>query len=203
MKQILFYFLFCILLSTPAYVFSKKNKVYTSEYKCDVCKAIVEEIEHDISKVDPAKTIQVGSFRVDPNGKTRTVQKKYARSETHVSELVDDVCGKISENYIEFDDDKKTKRMKRLTTMDGKINGNIDYNQLMEDVKNGGEGDITKKGKTIKFQCNKVVEQMEDDLMEYFQNDDEDKPDAHTMCAELTDYCKKKPKSEEKKKEEL
>ena len=38
------------------------------------CRAIVSEIEHNVSKVDPKKTIEVGSFRVDPNGKTRTIQ---------------------------------------------------------------------------------------------------------------------------------
>lgn len=39
-----------------------------------VCKAVVDEVEYSISQVDPNKKIQLGSYRIDPNGKTRTVQ---------------------------------------------------------------------------------------------------------------------------------
>ena len=34
----------------------------------------MNEVDYSVSKIDPKKKIDVGSFRVDPNGKTRTVQ---------------------------------------------------------------------------------------------------------------------------------
>ena len=34
----------------------------------------MNEVEHSVNQVDPKKKIDVGSFRVDPDGKTRTIQ---------------------------------------------------------------------------------------------------------------------------------
>ena len=36
----------------------------------------MHEVEHSVSQIDPKKKIDVGSFRVDSNGKTKTVQVK-------------------------------------------------------------------------------------------------------------------------------
>jgi len=37
-----------------------------------VCRALVDEVNYGISQVDPKKTVQVGSFRVDGNGNQNT-----------------------------------------------------------------------------------------------------------------------------------
>nr|XP_004225596.1 protein canopy homolog 2-like [Ciona intestinalis] len=71
---------------------------------CGACKAIMHEVDYSIQQVDPNKKIDVGSFRVDPNGKTRTVQKSYARSESHLTGLLERVCSEISDNYVESKD---------------------------------------------------------------------------------------------------
>jgi len=156
---------------------------------CDICKAILDEVNHGIKGIDPAKTIQVGSYRVDPNGKIRTVEKKYARSETHVSELLDGVCEKLSSDYVETKVDGK-KRMKRIVTMDGVMSGEVDFKALVDDAVKTGS-DPTKKGKDIKFTCEKLVETLEDDLMEYFQKEDESGKSTQELCEDFTDYCKK------------
>lgn len=39
-----------------------------------VCRAMVDEVNYSISKVDPKKTIQVGSFRVDSRGNQGTYE---------------------------------------------------------------------------------------------------------------------------------
>lgn len=36
-----------------------------------VCKAVVDEIENEVDKIDPHKKIDVGSFRLDGNGNVR------------------------------------------------------------------------------------------------------------------------------------
>ncbi|KAA8587598.1 hypothetical protein FQN60_016460, partial [Etheostoma spectabile] len=35
---------------------------------CSACKAIVDELNYSISQVDPKKTINVGGFRLNPDG---------------------------------------------------------------------------------------------------------------------------------------
>ena len=39
-----------------------------------VCRALVDEVNYAIGKVDPKKTIQVGSFRVDSKGNQGTYE---------------------------------------------------------------------------------------------------------------------------------
>ncbi|GCB63754.1 hypothetical protein scyTo_0013243, partial [Scyliorhinus torazame] len=52
-----------LLLLLPQVRGAKDPEVY-----CGVCRALVAEIDWAIKKVDPKKTIQVGSFRISPDG---------------------------------------------------------------------------------------------------------------------------------------
>jgi len=48
---------------------SGKSKLFdSSTLKCLVCQSMVDEFKYSIDKVDPRKTIETGSFRVDGNG---------------------------------------------------------------------------------------------------------------------------------------
>ena len=38
------------------------------------CRALVDELEWEISQVDPKKTIQMGSFRINPDGSQSVVE---------------------------------------------------------------------------------------------------------------------------------
>ena len=53
-----------------------------------VCRALVDEVNYAIGKVDPKKTIQVGSFRVDSKGNQGTyevrIQEMKLRTFTYV-----------------------------------------------------------------------------------------------------------------------
>ncbi|KAK7945289.1 hypothetical protein WMY93_001017 [Mugilogobius chulae] len=53
---------------------------------CSACRAIVEEMNFSISQVDPKKTVNVGSFRLSPDG---TIKDK--KCETVREELEDDI----------------------------------------------------------------------------------------------------------------
>ncbi|XP_061925653.1 protein canopy-1-like, partial [Entelurus aequoreus] len=46
---------------------------------CSACRAVVDELKHSISQVDPKKTINVGSFRLQPDG-SMTDKKMQSRS---------------------------------------------------------------------------------------------------------------------------
>lgn len=191
-------FLFMLYLQVNQIEAKKKQKINVKKYMCDICSAIVDEAEHMISKVDPKKTVQVGSFRVNPDGKTRTVTKKFSRSESHIEELLEDkVCKDITDNYSEYKDKNGLQRLQRMVTYDGKMNPDLDFAALQAGTqelneKGGGPPDTTKQ---ISFKCNEMIEGIEDDLMEYLQNDDKDKMSTAEFCAEVN-YCPPKSKDE-------
>jgi len=174
-------------------VVAKKNK---SLY-CGVCKAVVDEVEYSISQVDPNKKIQLGSYRIDPNGKTRTVQKSFARSETHISELLESVCKEVTDNYVVAKDAKTgKKKLNRMVTRDGKMSGDVDFSALMEDAQKSPETPPDSKSKKVKFACESFVEDYEDELMQHFKSEDET---VESLCLDATDYCEEddfQPKDE-------
>ena len=48
---------------------AKKEPMFSSaNLSCLVCKALVEEIEGAINKIDPAKKVEVGSHRINGDG---------------------------------------------------------------------------------------------------------------------------------------
>ena len=63
---------------------------------------MMEEVEYAITAVDPKKKIQTGSFRVGPDGELTGVKKiQYARSETHLTEVLEVVCERFKD-YAEM-----------------------------------------------------------------------------------------------------
>nr|CAB3232316.1 protein canopy homolog 2-like [Phallusia mammillata] len=163
---------------------------------CGTCKAIVSEIEHGVGQVDPKKKIDVGSFRVAPDGKTRTVQKSYARSETHLTELLENVCNEVSENYVESKDANTGKmQLKRMVTHDGKMSGDVDFQQLMEDSKNqDAKTPPDTKTKKVKFACESIIEDYEDDFLHHFKKDSPEI--AMKICADAAELCSSTEKDE-------
>lgn len=192
-------FISMLLLQMNHVEAKKKKKPNLKKYMCDICSAIINEAEHMISQVDPKKTVQVGSFRISPDGKTRTVTKKFSRSESHIEDLIQDkVCNDIKENYSEYKDKSGLQRLQRMVTYDGKMNPDLDFAALQagteeHNKKGGGPQDTTKQ---ISFKCSEMIESFEDDLKEYLQNDDGDKMSAAEFCAEQS-YCPKVAKSKE------
>jgi len=169
----------------------------TRDLYCGVCKAVVDEVEYSISQVDPNKKIQLGSYRIDPNGKTRTVQKSFARSETHISELLESVCKEVTDNYV-LAKDKETgkKKLNRMVTRDGKMSGDVDFSALMEDAQNTKDTPPDAKSKKVKFACESFVEDYEDELIQHFKTEEET---VQALCADVADFCSEddfKPKDE-------
>uniref|UniRef100_A0A3P9CEE9 Canopy FGF signaling regulator 1 n=1 Tax=Maylandia zebra TaxID=106582 RepID=A0A3P9CEE9_9CICH len=81
---------------------------------CSACKAIVDELNHSISQVDPKKTINVGSFRLNPDGTMKDKKVPFARSETHLSELLDSVCNSMSDYALYVDPITQHKQYRRF-----------------------------------------------------------------------------------------
>ncbi|XP_065901749.1 protein canopy homolog 2-like [Dysidea avara] len=143
---------------------------------CGACKMIIEELEYSIKKENPKKMIDVGSYRLDSQGKMPGSRKiKYAGSEAHVTELLEGVCNSASDYAVSTDSSTGRKDYIRLNARDGESIS----------ISNAAIGSDTTE--SLKNACHKIVGEYEDDIIDLFV--------AKTfnvkkeLCEEMTDYC--------------
>ncbi|KAM9349551.1 protein canopy-1 [Symphorus nematophorus] len=148
---------------------------------CSACKAIVDELNYSISQVDPKKTINVGGFRLSPDGTMKDKKIPFARSEAHLSELLDGVCNSMSDYALHVDPDTQLKQYRRFAPRASGATGDF------PDFKNF-QFDGPEASNALKFACETVVEELEDDIISLFSQDTEH---VHTeLCNRISDYCK-------------
>uniref|UniRef100_A0A6I8PEQ4 Canopy FGF signaling regulator 2 n=1 Tax=Ornithorhynchus anatinus TaxID=9258 RepID=A0A6I8PEQ4_ORNAN len=138
----------------------------SQDLRCGACRALVDELEWEISRVDPKKTIQMGSFRINPDGSQSVVEVPYARSEAHLTELLERVCEQMKEYGEQPDPGGQRKN----------------YVRVAAGVRL--DGDITS---SLKFACESIVEEFEDELIEFFSHEAENVKDR--LCSKRTDLC--------------
>ncbi|NWR39826.1 CNPY2 protein, partial [Tachuris rubrigastra] len=147
----------------------------SQDLHCGACRALVDELEWEISQVDPRKTIQMGSFRINPDGSQSVVEVPYARSEAHLTELLERVCEKMKEYGEKMDPATHRKSYVRVISHDGtKMN--------LSGVK--FDGDVTS---SLKFACESIAEEYEDELIEFLSHEAENVKDR--LCSKRTDLC--------------
>uniref|UniRef100_A0A4W6CVP8 Canopy FGF signaling regulator 1 n=1 Tax=Lates calcarifer TaxID=8187 RepID=A0A4W6CVP8_LATCA len=131
---------------------------------CSACKAIVDELNYSISQVDPKKTINVGSFRLNPDGTMKDKKVPLVRSETYLSELLEGVCSSMSDYALHVDPDTQHKQYKRFAPRSSGATGDF------PDFKNF-QFDGPEASNTLKFACETIVEELEDDIISLFSQD--------------------------------
>ncbi|XP_037537986.1 protein canopy-1 [Nematolebias whitei] len=167
-----------ILLS--AFINSSQSKRDMVLY-CSACKAIVEELNHSISQVDPKKTINVGSFRLNPDGTMKDKKVPFARSETHLSELLDQVCNSMSDYALYTDPDTQSRQYRRFAPRSSEAMGDFpDFKQFHFDGPEASDA--------LKFACETVVEELEDDIVSLFSQDGKNMEEE--LCNRVSGYCK-------------
>ncbi|KAK1173996.1 protein canopy-1-like [Acipenser oxyrinchus oxyrinchus] len=133
---------------------------------CSACRAVVEELNYSIKQVDPKKTIQVGNFRFAPDGSQKHSKVPFARSETHLTELMEEVCNHMNNYSLYVDPETKEKLYKRFAPRDGdpdkSMLGNLQHFQC-------GDGPDTSK--SLKFACESIVEEYEDDIISLYAHE--------------------------------
>ncbi|XP_069580763.1 protein canopy-1 [Brachyistius frenatus] len=146
---------------------------------CSACEAIVDELDYSIRQVDPKKTINVGSFRLNPDGTMKDKKVPLARSETHLSELLDEVCNSMSDYALYVDPSTQNRRYRRFAPRSGAAGEFPDFNNFQFD---GPEAP-----NALKFACETVVEELEDDIVSAFSRDVEN---VHQeLCNRVSDFC--------------
>ncbi|KAM4556720.1 protein canopy-1 [Fundulus diaphanus] len=147
---------------------------------CSACKAILDELNYSISQVDPKKTINVGSFRLNPDGTITDKKVPFARSETHLSELLDGVCNSMSDYALYVDPDTQHKQYRRFAP---RSSGS---SEDFPDFKNF-QFDGPEASNNLKFACETLVEELEDDIISLLGQDEENVQEE--LCYRVSDYC--------------
>ncbi|XP_023660494.2 protein canopy-1 [Paramormyrops kingsleyae] len=147
---------------------------------CSACRALADELNYSISRVDPKKTIHVGSFRLNPDGSLDDKKVPLARSETHLTELLEEVCNSMSDYGLHVDPDTKEKSYKRFAPRDS---GGGDFPDLKHFQFDGPHG-----SESLKFACESIVEDYEDEIISLFTQGEDHVVD--TLCSKLSGHCR-------------
>ncbi|XP_030052641.1 protein canopy homolog 2 [Microcaecilia unicolor] len=147
----------------------------SQDLHCGACRALVDELEWEISQVDPKKTIQLGSFRINPDGSQSVTEIPYSRSEAHLTELLERVCENMLNYGEKMDSSTHRKTYVRVLSRDGT---KMDLSGVKVD------GDVTSG---LKFACERIAEEHEDELIELFSHEQDNVKDR--LCSKRTDLC--------------
>lgn len=195
----------------------------------------MDELEWEIAQVDPRKTIQMGSFRINPDGSQSVVevspeaeggggaavsglqpgsypgipspdpplhpppapQVPYARSEAHLTELLERICEKMKEYGEKADPTTQRKSYVRVISHDGtkldlsgvKIDGDV-ASSLKFAVRAGvaaGLGAprvLLVTPRVVRLQCESIAEEYEDELIEFLSHEADNVKDR--LCSKRT-----------------
>uniref|UniRef100_A0A8C5MDV6 Saposin B-type domain-containing protein n=1 Tax=Leptobrachium leishanense TaxID=445787 RepID=A0A8C5MDV6_9ANUR len=160
-----------VFVSLVSFAFARRGQ----DLHCGACRALIDEIEWEISQVDPKKTIQKGSFRINPDGTQSITEVPYARTEAHLMELLERVCENMRDYGEKTDPDTDRKTYVRVLSRDGKRMDASSTNIDSEIISN------------LKFTCERIVEEYEDELIEFFSHETENVKDK--LCSKRTDLC--------------
>ncbi|KAL6467516.1 hypothetical protein MHYP_G00231930 [Metynnis hypsauchen] len=162
-------------------VFSKRAEGKRDEVLyCSACVAIADELRYSISQIDPKKTVNVGGFRLNPDGSMTEKTVPLARSETHLSELLDGVCNNMSDYALYEDPDTKEQSYKRFAPRSSDAVNFPDFKNFKFAGPEGSE--------SLKFACETIVEELEEDIISLFTREEERV--ALKLCSEVSGHCK-------------
>lgn len=155
--------------------------VDNSELRCEVCCRLVEEIQHNVSAVDPSLVVQVANFRLDGDGNQPKRTMPLAQSQMYLTEVMDSVCEKM-EDYVRA----TFKANGSLVVMPLLVGGQM--NPLMSDVNLVQDSDLNK---SLQYYCEDIVNDIEDDIVRIMKSKDIDHA-VHSICTKITQLCPNK-----------
>ncbi|KAF2897659.1 hypothetical protein ILUMI_08526 [Ignelater luminosus] len=173
MYKIIICFLFSIIFGIQA-----KTHIDVKELRCLVCKATLEELDIAIKKIDPSRKVEIGGYRLDPEGNLKQRSISEAKSEIHLSELADSICEKM-EDYIRATWKHNGKlTILRLIDSNGQMNVDMGRVDVIQD------DDLNK---SLKYYCEGIIEEYEESIIKYYKNDS--KNIEVKVCTEEAQLC--------------
>ncbi|VVC34292.1 Domain of unknown function DUF3456 [Cinara cedri] len=158
----------------------------TSQLRCEVCCRLVEEVQRNVSSVDPLRVVKVTNFRLDGNGDQSKSNVPLARSQMYLTEVMDSVCEKMSD-YVRA----TYKTNGSLTVMPLLLNGQM--NPLMSEVDIVQDSDLNK---SLQYYCEDIVSDIEDDLTSLIKSEDDNNA-VYSICTKTAQLCQNKNKNTE------
>ncbi|XP_075443980.1 protein canopy homolog 1 isoform X2 [Ascaphus truei] len=146
---------------------------------CGACRALVDELQYEIRKVNPKKTIDVGSFRISPDGTQGKSKVPLATSELYLTEVLEDICEKMNDYGLHVDPKTREKSYKRFAPRDGEGIGSIDFNNFQFNPDDSN---------SLKFACERVIEEHEDEIFSLITHEADGLTDK--LCTEKSGLCK-------------
>ncbi|XP_046420293.1 protein seele isoform X2 [Neodiprion fabricii] len=158
--------------------FTQSQQIDSKQLQCLVCRTTMDELEAEIAKIDPSVSIDVGNYRLDANGNVKQKSIPLARSEVHISDMLDSICAKL-DDYVRATY-KSTGQLTLLRIMDptGGMNPDISKVDIVQD------GDLNK---SLKFYCEGIVDEFEDDIVQLFSKGTKD-IDVK-VCTDVANFC--------------
>ncbi|XP_034022752.1 protein canopy homolog 2 [Thalassophryne amazonica] len=166
--------LLCELLLLLVLSFSQAAR-QGQDVRCGACRALVDEMEWAISQIDPKKMIQTGSFRINPDGSQSVREVPLARSEGYLLEVMERICERMEDYGESTDSSTNRKSYIRITSRTGEP---MDLSEATLDSR------VTA---SLKFACETIVEQHEDEIIEFFSHETDNVKDK--LCNKRTDLC--------------
>ncbi|KPP60575.1 MIR-interacting saposin-like protein precursor-like [Scleropages formosus] len=191
-----------VLLSCPCTLPGNTVSLPSSQVKVRLisrcvaaCRALADELNYSVSQVDPKKTIHVGSFRLNPDGSLEDKKVPLARSETHLTELLENVCDSMNDYALYIDPDTKEKSYKRFAPREGEGGNFPDFKHFQFDGPDGSESlkfavrcCVNDPLRSLPSQCENIVEEYEDNIISLFVQGVGDVLDM--LCGKISGHCK-------------
>ncbi|XP_069585837.1 protein canopy homolog 1 isoform X3 [Ranitomeya imitator] len=152
---------------------------------CGACRAVVDELLHEIRKVSPSKTIDVGSFRINPDGTQVQNKVPLVKSEVYLTEVLEGICEKMDDYSLYTDPDTKEKSFKRFAPRDNEAFPSVDFNNFQFNPEDSNP---------LKFACEHVVEENDEEIISLLAKDTENL--AEKLCSEVAGFCDGIPHTE-------
>ncbi|KAJ4936579.1 hypothetical protein JOQ06_001168, partial [Pogonophryne albipinna] len=101
--------------------------------------------------------------------------------ETHLSELLEEVCNSMNDYALHVDPDTQHKQYRRFAPRSGGAPGDFpDFNHFQFDGPDASNA--------LKFACETLVDDLEDEIILLFRRDTEHV--SEELCSRVSDYCK-------------
>lgn len=153
MKTLVPCILAVVLFSVVSYA-----KIDSANLMCLVCRASIGELENSISQINPNRMVDVGNYRLDESGNIHQSKIPLAKSQVHLSELLDTLCKAMSD-YVRV----RYKATQKLAVMqmmvDGKMNSEFSKTDFVTD------DDLNK---SVEFYCDGLMGENEDYIVDLY-----------------------------------
>ncbi|XP_042327361.1 protein canopy homolog 1 isoform X1 [Sceloporus undulatus] len=145
----------------------------------DACKALADELAYDIKKIGPKRTVNSGTYRINPDGTRGKKKIPFAKSETFLTDVLEKICERMNDYQLQDDPVTKKKIFKRYAPRkDEPIYAEYKKYFFYSDAY-----------KPLRYACETIIEQYEDEIFSLIAQEADFLADK--LCIEKSGLCEK------------